>query len=133
MKIRILNIFLAILISTFSYQVSASTGLQTDSIIKDTNLSNIQYLVEIDSVEKGFVIFEEDTLFSIYANLGPYSPKERANSISTRLTELVKQEKFGIDSFTVTEVNEFAIISYKNDAIIYLGNEDVAIIGKNKK
>jgi len=79
------------------------------------------------------VLFRGDTLFRIRAMLGPYSPQERAESARLSLSKLQKMERIRLDSFTVTEVNEYSVIAYKGQPIIHISDKDALEAGTDRQ
>jgi len=79
-----------------------------------------------------YVIFEYDTLFPIYSNLGPYSPKERAASIIDKLELLANNKSFNADSFNSADIHNLTIINYSHHMIMGISNEEAKIAGYNK-
>jgi len=103
----------------FCLSIYFATAQSTDSIISD-----VAEDLKIENVS--YVIFEGDTLFTIYANLGPYTHAERARNISDRLNTLADDINFVQDSFSISEVNNYSIIAYKDFVIMSLSEADVA-------
>lgn len=116
------------------YTLTATTALlaqQTDTITIDS--SELKETKPEFNKPSNFVFFQGDTLFAIYANLGPYSAKERALIISERLESFVKkQKKIEIDSFLISEVNNYLIISYNDIAILSVGDADIESLTQTK-
>jgi len=82
----------------------------------------------------GYVIFQQDTLFQIRTNLGPYTPADRAKRTNQRLNKLAKERyDIEIDSFKITEINNYSIISYKDEALFSIGEADVVLMGKTRQ
>ncbi len=106
---------------------------QTDEIpLKDSlKTENIQ---SNTAESTNYVVFNGDSLFAIHANLGPYSPKDRAKIISERLKQLEEENKnISIDSFQISEINNYSIISYKDIAILSIGEADVANLSQSRE
>jgi len=116
-KKSILSVFT--LITFFSYGQNSEKDIleQSDSLIN----KNIAY-----------VIFEYDTLFPVYSNLGPYSPKERASSIIAKLELLAKSQSFDVDSFNLADIHNLTIINYSHHMIMGISNEEAKRAGYNK-
>ena len=105
---------------------------QTDTLTDDS--SNSQIVRSEPGIPGNYVLFQKDTLFEIRANLGPYTPEERAREISKRLETLVDEEKnINIDSFRISEKNNYTIISYKNKALLSVGDADVGYLEKSRQ
>lgn len=79
-----------------------------------------------NNVATAYVVFEGDTLFSLHAHLGPYSPDERARSIEKRLNDIARELIVVEDSFSVSEVKNYSLISYKSTHLVSLNDEDAA-------
>lgn len=78
-----------------------------------------------EDIPNAYVQFQGDSLFAITTNLGPYSPMERARSISERLERIAEEITFVQDSFSIAEVNNYSILSYKDKVIMSLSTADV--------
>lgn len=98
-----------------------------DSTTVDTN--------KIDSVARNiaFVIFEDDTLFTLSENLGPFSPQERANAITSRLDDLADNIIIVEDSFNIIETDESTLINYKDNVIMSVTDKDAENEGYSRK
>ncbi len=79
-----------------------------------------------------YVIFEYDTLFPIYSNLGPYSPKERAASVIDKLELLSEAQSFDVDSFNLADIHNLTIINYSHHMIMGISEEEAKMAGYNK-
>ena len=92
-------------------------------------------ITHADSIKNkniAYVIFEYDTLFPIYSNLGPYAPKERASAVINKLELLAKSESFDADSFNLANINGLTIINYSHHMIIGISDEEAKMAGYNK-
>jgi small-conductance mechanosensitive channel len=78
---------------------------QNDSILQSVNNDSIP------------VIFFEDTLYFISTSIGSFGPEERANRISTKLTQLVEEETFDTTLLSIQE-EDLAIELLHGNAII---------------
>jgi len=81
----------------------------------------------------GYVIFKDDTLFTIKTNLGPFTPQERAESVSKRLKKLSKELISVEDSFSVYTVEGLTLINYKKQIITSISNDDAEASGYSRK
>lgn len=81
--------------------------------------------IPAEDIPTAYVKFQGDSLFAITTNLGPYSPTERARSISERLERIAEDITFVQDSFSIAEVNNYSILSYKDAVIMSLSTADV--------
>lgn len=116
-KIIILSIFILITNLSFGQLADNNTSEQSDSL-KNKNIA--------------YVIFEYDTLFPIYSNLGPYSPKERAAAIIDKLELLANSQSFDKDSFNLAVINNLTIINYSHHMIMGISKEEAKMAGYNK-
>ena len=98
----------SLILLLFAVTVLVSHAQQADSISLEAD--TIKF-----SESDAYIIFKGDSLFTINASLWPYSPDERAKSISERLEKLADQIVFVQDSFNISEVNNYSIISYKDN------------------
>lgn len=115
-----------LLIILLLFQFSYSYAQQTDTI-------TIQQIKSTTDYQAEYVVYEGDSLFTINASLGPYSPVERADNVSDRLTTLADEINFVQDSFQVAEVRDFSIISYKDFVIMSVSDADAAPLGLPRK
>jgi small-conductance mechanosensitive channel len=63
------------------------------------------------------VVFQKDTLFYIYSNLGPYTAEDRARSVVARLNLLSKDRSLELDSIRGVQNNKSFDIRYKDRII----------------
>jgi small-conductance mechanosensitive channel len=94
---------------------------ERDEIINRDSISFDILKQKIDSIRSlvtGFpVILGQDTLFYIYAKLGSFSPKARADALSKRLKTLSGEYFFKGDSLKVVASDITTDIFYKDDVI----------------
>lgn len=126
MNLRLILSILIINSSVLAYSQADEIPTQ-DSVITEE--------VQVETQEpSNFVVFKGDSLFTINANLGPYSPEERAQVISERLEQLVKDTRIiSVDSFNISEVNNYSIISYKDLALFSIGDGDVVNLSQSRQ
>lgn len=79
-------------------------------------------LQELISTKKGTakgvpVVLLEDTLYFVYASLGPYSPEQRARDISQKIYQLYDDESFSLDSINTSEFLNLINVSYGSSTI----------------
>ncbi len=74
--------------------------------------------------ETGYVIFREDTLFTLSENIGPFSPQDRANAITSRLDGLANNIIMIEDSFNIVNTSKNAFIKYKEVMIMSVTQKD---------
>jgi len=113
----ILSIFIIITCFSFGRNPDEKISEQSDSL-KNKNTA--------------YVIFERDTLFPLFSNLGPYSPKERAAAIADKLKLLAKNNSFSPDSFNLAEIHNLTIINYSHHMIMGISDEEAEMAGHNK-
>ena len=101
-----------------SQETGSISSVSSDSIISD---------------HSAFVVFEDDTLFTISENLGAFSPQERANAIASRLDELAEDIIIIEDSFNIVETDESILINYKDIVIMSVTDKDAKSEGHSKK
>ena len=94
---------------------------ERDQIINRDSI-RYQYLKKkVDSVRllvTGFpVILDQDTLFFVYAKLGSYSPKDRAESLAKRLLILTEDYFYNSDSLRILPGDLTTDILYKDNVI----------------
>lgn len=73
-----------------------------------------------------------DTLFTIYSNIGSFSPKERALNISKKIINLYKDDDFIADSLKVTDNYGVSYIVYKGNIIGGLTDIDAMWYGDSR-
>jgi len=95
----------------------------------DTAAVENQSIHNFSLPEYGYVVLNEDTLFTIKAQLGRFSPVNRAETITKRLKQLKKMPRIVVDSFAViTDVN-YSIIMYNDFIIMSISGDDVRAEG----
>lgn len=109
---------LSIIDSLLSVQLKvnqSASDLFLDSLLVDS----LQKLNEIKLDKRGFPVNPfNDTLFYIYTSIGSFTAKERAAAINNKITNLVKDPFFKIDSLTIHKrLTDYEIL-YKNDLSI---------------
>ncbi len=80
-----------------------------------------------------FVVFENDTLFTLSESIGAFSAQERADAIASRLDELAEDIIVVEDSFNIVESGGFTLINYKDFVIMSVTEEDAKSEGHPKK
>jgi small-conductance mechanosensitive channel len=78
------------------------------------------------------VVFSGDTLFTLAAQLGPFTPGQRANAISQRLEEIVKAN-LDPDRIRVIETEEFSNIMIDSSVIMSVTGKDASLAGKSRR
>jgi hypothetical protein len=94
---------------------------ERDQIVNRDSI-RYQYLKKkVDSVRSlvtGFpVVMDQDTLFFVYAKLGSFSPKERADALSRRLLNLADDYFFNGDSLKISPSDLTTDIMYRENVI----------------
>ncbi|MGW8314789.1 MAG: mechanosensitive ion channel family protein [Bacteroidales bacterium] len=79
------------------------------------------------------VLFRGDTLFVIRAMLGPFSPRERVENSERNLATLQKAERIRLDSFRISEIDGYSIVSYMDQAVIHVSDEDAHLAGTTRQ
>lgn len=75
------------------------------------------------------VLFRGDTLFVIQSKIGPYTPEDRVEDINRKLQALTKLERIRLDSFVISEIDEYSVISYRDKTILLISEQDAAMSG----
>ncbi len=106
------------------------TVVHLDTVIKsDTLLKTLKGYVSASNVEGSPVIFMDDTLFYVYAQIGPYSPQERANSIMERLEKISKDPTIVLDSIKLINELNFTNIIIGDLVLMSVTDVDAKIVG----
>jgi small-conductance mechanosensitive channel len=91
-------------------------------------------MVKTAGNQLNYVILDNDTLFQIKASLGPYFPHERVERINERLAKFVKfNTNSNPDFFSISEANNYSVISYKELPILSLGIADADSANKTRE
>ncbi|RLD55175.1 MAG: hypothetical protein DRJ05_13390, partial [Bacteroidetes bacterium] len=80
-----------------------------------------------------YVIFENDTLFTLSESLGAFSAQERADAITSRLDKLAEDIIIVEDSFNIVKTDESFLINYKDVVIMSVTEKDAKTEGHPKK
>ncbi len=123
------SLLIFLLISLFSFnKTSAQTN---DSTLTDSATNEIAVT---DTGKKtmnnlsDYVILGKDSLFQVKTDLGPYSPQDRVEIINKRLYNLSELgNELNPELFTISESNNYSIISYKDFPILSIGEADAKI------
>ena len=78
------------------------------------------------------VFLDGDTLFILYANLGPFSPQQRASAISEKLHIIVKAEELKNNSVHVIESAASSNIIVDTIVVMAVTDDDGLIVGKSR-
>ncbi|MGL4852719.1 MAG: mechanosensitive ion channel domain-containing protein [Phocaeicola sp.] len=110
--------------------------LKLETLSADS-LKRIKQREAIDSLRsqnKGYpVIVEEDTLFSIYAKRGGYTPQARANLNAENITDLGKQFMLTPDSLYIEHTDIVTDIMYANKVIVTFTDSDALWENKTRE
>jgi small-conductance mechanosensitive channel len=94
---------------------------ERDQIRRRDSLRYQQLKQKVDSIRSlvnGFpVILGRDTLFNVYAKLGSFPPKERADALTQRLQNLSRDYFFNEDSLKIINSDLTTDIMYKENVI----------------
>ena len=86
------------------------------------------------SSQIAYVVFEDDTLFALSENLGPFSPQERVDAISARLDGLAENIVIiSADSFNIVETDESILIKYRDVVLMSITDKDAKKEGHPRK
>jgi small-conductance mechanosensitive channel len=80
-----------------------------------------------------YVKLNRDTIFGIRAGLGPYDAGHRADHVNELLKEISRGENIQVDSFRLSTDGEYMVISYKDQPLYYVSEEDANLVGKTKE
>lgn len=101
-----------------------------DSIRNANQLARINIL---KTQTKGFPVAPfKDTLYSIYSNIGPFSPLERAENINKKIRNIYKNETFYADSLIVSDTFGFSNIIYRKEIITSASDVDAMWYGTTR-
>ena len=73
------------------------------------------------------LVLENDTLYTVYASLGLYSPLERTEYTLKKLRKLVELPIFKQDSLKVKSQNDLLMITYQGEWIQAISEEDAIL------
>ena len=78
--------------------------------------------------EEGYpVIINQDTLFTFYTSQGLFTPAERAQVVTKRITTLINRIDFNPDSLILKNDSVLSVITYKSQLVLAVNNRDAAI------
>jgi small-conductance mechanosensitive channel len=77
------------------------------------------------------VIFSGDTLFTLYAQLGPFTPEQRAEGIIQRLNDIVAKS-LSPDRIHVVEAEGLSNIMIDSSVVMSVTNEDASVARKSR-
>jgi small-conductance mechanosensitive channel len=108
-----------------------STNLFSQDI--DTTTSRREDSTHFQKQTPANVIFYGDTLFTLYANFGPFSPAERATMAMEHLNNLVEHITELQDSLQIVHKHNYSLISYKGFSLTSINDEDVIPLGISRQ
>lgn len=100
----------------------------TDSVRIQNQLSEIEKIKS--NTQGAAVVLDNDTLFTIYANLAAYSNVDRANTAQHRIKLLFEDPKFTPDSLKIGEMFDVKTINYKSNVIVAVDEIDALWVGQ---
>lgn len=107
---------------------------RVDSLKKAQKLSAERVKAQVDSLRKSTkgvpVVLEKDTLFYIYAKLGPFTPSVRAESISKKLLKLCTDNTFDSANITLFKGEDSYDIIYQDLFILSITARDAFWLDK---
>ncbi len=77
------------------------------------------------------LVIRGDTVLTLYSNLGPYVPEERVNAIHVRISSLLKDPRFNLDSLHVAYVEDAFDIRYGQRIIMTVTRKDALVLNKS--
>jgi len=77
------------------------------------------------------VIVDLDTIFRIYANLGPYNSLERARTANNKINSVIKRTFYNPDSLKIKNTFNITTITYNNEVIVAIDELDALWANKN--
>lgn len=119
MKIHLILLFLI-----FGLQLRAQDTTSATSDIEDSVVNNPK--------DFGYVIFNQDTLFVLKANLGPISPVDRAEIVNKRLAQIYKENLMLTDSFNIIDVKLYSMLTYRDMPILSLSDQDAILVNQTR-
>lgn len=107
--------------------IAFSAYTQNDIPIENTKTDSTQ------KEDVAYVVFEDDTLFTLSNNIGPFTAQERANAVSKRLKKLAKDLTILEDSFYVYDIKGYTLINYKKLILLSVSDEDAKAAGHKRE
>lgn len=96
-------------------------------------ISQLEEIKKIKSNTQGSpVLFENDTLFTIYATLGAYSNSERAKTAEQKIKKLYDDPFFKPDSLKFGESLDAKTLTYKSDVLLAVSEIDALWVGTSQ-
>ena len=108
-----------------------------DSLTKAREIQNNKIKAQVDSLRantKGFpVIFYEDTLFYIYSKLGPFTPSDRARTITNKLEKLVSENAYDAEKLIAYAGEESEDIMHEEMILLSITNRGAFWLDKTRE
>lgn len=98
-----------------------------DSLRITTQLAEIEKIKT--NTQGAPVVLDNDTLFTIYANLAAYSNVERAKTAQQRIKNLLDDPFFTADSLKIGNNFDVKTVNYKSDIIVAIDEIDALWLG----
>ena len=117
---RIVLLISIIIVKSFFISVF-SQGIDTLTTHEDAIIEQV--------IKPAHVVFMGDSLFTINANFGPFTPEERVTLINEHLNRLANQITVVEDSFNIVDKHNYSLVSYKGFSIMTISDEDVIHMG----
>lgn len=98
------------------------------------NVAQAQQLEKLKKSSTGFPVDPfQDTLFYIYRNIGSFTAKERASTITKRIRKLYDSYEFDPDSLQVSENDASADLVYRGEVVMTITAMDAMWVGKTPR
>jgi small-conductance mechanosensitive channel len=97
----------------------------------DTMADTTQVMVPVEVPAGVPVMVMGDTVFSLYANLGPFSVEQRAVAANRRLQDIVKNQ-WNPEAILAVDTLGLTTIMLDTIAIVSITNEDAILLGKSQ-
>lgn len=120
------------LLKTYTLLVFLFLGVQLFAQETDSVQNAVSQPSKFTANDYGYVIFNEDTLFILKTNLGPFAPKERAGLINQRLAQLHRENLVLADSFRVADVELYSVMTYNDSPIMSVSDADARLANTNR-
>ncbi len=105
-----------------------------DSIKKAQEARNARIKAQVDSLRSNTVgapvVFHRDTIFYIYAKLGPYSPNDRAAGIANKLNALVSDNDYDESLLFVYANEESHDLFHDQTIVLSITDRDASWLGE---
>ena len=98
-----------------------------DSLRITTQLAEIEKIKT--NTQGAPVVLDNDTLFTIYANLAAYSNVERAKTAQQRIKSLLEDPFFTADSLKIGNMFDVKTVNYKSNIIVAIDEIDALWLG----